>query len=92
MTWSRYVRGPGVAVGTLSLLPTTHLDITVTVLELAGATHGPHTPANLDGLSFAAALAPTPAAAKLRERGVSLLSCGPFGLRFIYCVTPALRK
>ena len=34
-------RRPGVAVGTRSLLPTTHLDITVTVLELAGATNGP---------------------------------------------------
>ena len=61
-----YVRGPGVAVGTQSLLPTTHLDITVTVLEIAGAVTGPHTPANLDGLSFASALAPTPTAAKLR--------------------------
>lgn len=62
-----YVRGPGVPQGSISALPTTHLDITATILELAGAAHAPHTPSNLDGLSFAAALGSSSAAAQLRK-------------------------
>jgi hypothetical protein len=61
-----YVRGPGVPQGVISKLPTTHLDITATIVALAGATNGPATPADLDGLSFAPALLDSPAAAKLR--------------------------
>ena len=62
-----YVRGPGVPQGVISKLPTTHLDITATILELTGTTNGPATPTNLDGLSFASALQDTPAASKLRD-------------------------
>ena len=62
-----YVRGPGVPQGVVSKLPTTHLDITATILELTGTTQGRATPANLDGLSFAAALEDTAAAAQLRS-------------------------
>ena len=40
--------------GVVSKLPTTHLDIVATILELTGNTAGPATPSNLDGLSFAA--------------------------------------
>ena len=61
-----YVRGPGVPAGVVSKLPTTHLDITVTIVALMGASHAPATPRDLDGLSFAAALADTPAASQLR--------------------------
>jgi arylsulfatase A-like enzyme len=54
-----YIRGPGVPAGAELLYPTNHLDITATVVELAGATvSGPP----LDGLSFAAALGPSPPA------------------------------
>lgn len=62
-----YVRGPGVPEGVISKLPTTHLDITATILELTGTTDGPATPTNLDGLSFASALKDTAAASKLRD-------------------------
>ena len=62
-----YVRGPGVPQGVISKLPTTHLDITATILELTGTTDGPATPSNLDGLSFAPALKDTAAASKLRD-------------------------
>jgi len=62
-----YVRGPGVPQGVISKLPTTHLDITATILELTGTIDGPATPSNLDGLSFAPALKDTAAAAKLRD-------------------------
>merc|ERR1711969_357246 len=62
-----YVRGPGVPQGAISKLPTTHLDITATILELTGTTDGPATPSNLDGLSFAPALKGTAAASKLRD-------------------------
>jgi|EP01047_Picozoa_sp_COSAG01_P021433 arylsulfatase A-like enzyme len=34
MTRSRYVRGPGVPAGAVSKLPTNHLDIVATILEL----------------------------------------------------------
>ena len=54
-----YIRGPGVPAGAELLYPTNHLDITATVVDLAGATvSGPP----LDGLSFAAALGPSPPA------------------------------
>jgi N-acetylglucosamine-6-sulfatase len=48
-----YVRGPGVLRNATLLHPTNHVDLTATIVELAGATPiGPP----LDGLSFAAAL------------------------------------
>ena len=62
-----YVRGPGVPQGAISKLPTTHLDITATILDLTGTTDGPATPSNLDGQSFAPALRDTAAASKLRD-------------------------
>jgi len=49
-----YVRGPGVLPGRTLPHPTNHLDITVTLVELAGASAT--APANLDGLSFASEL------------------------------------
>ena len=62
-----YVRGPGVPQGAISKLPTTHLDITATILDLTGTMDGPATPSNLDGQSFAPALRDTAAASKLRD-------------------------
>ena len=59
MSLPLYIKGPGVPAGTTLLHPTNHLDITATVVELAGAT--PSGPA-LDGKSFAAALTSTPVA------------------------------
>ena len=52
-----YVRGPGVLAGRVLPHPTTHLDITATIVELAGATAtpnpaGPPRDPALDGLSF----------------------------------------
>jgi len=56
-----FIRGPGVPANTTLLHPTTHIDITATVVELAGA--APAGPP-LDGKSFARELsAPGPAAA-----------------------------
>ena len=50
-----YVRGPGVRPNATLPLPTTHLDITRTIVALAGAeAHAPLP--HLDGLSFAAQL------------------------------------
>jgi len=54
-----YVRGPGVPAGATLAHPTTHVDVTATIVELAGA--APAGPP-LDGLSFAAALGPAPPA------------------------------
>ena len=52
-----YIRGPGIPANTTLLHPTNHLDITATVVELAGATPvGPP----LDGKSFAGALTAAP--------------------------------
>ncbi len=52
-----YIAGPGVPPNTTLLHPSNHLDITATIVELAGATPtGPP----LDGKSFAADLGPTP--------------------------------
>ena len=52
-----YIAGPGIAAGSTLLYPTNHLDITATIVELAGAVAtGPP----LDGKSFAAALGPSP--------------------------------
>lgn len=54
-----YIRGPGVPANSTLLYPTTPLDITATIVELAGATPvGPP----LDGLSFAAAFSANPPA------------------------------
>jgi N-acetylglucosamine-6-sulfatase len=54
-----YVMGPGVPAGAILEYPTTHIDITATIVELAGATAaGPP----LDGLSFAAAFSASPPA------------------------------
>jgi arylsulfatase A-like enzyme len=54
-----YILGPGVPANAELLYPTNHIDITATVVELAGATPmGPP----LDGLSFAAAFGPSPPA------------------------------
>ena len=54
-----YVRGPGVPAGATRAHPTTHVDVTATIVELARAAPvGPP----LDGLSFAAALGPAPPA------------------------------
>ena len=51
------MRGPGIPANTTLLHPTNHLDITATVVELAGAT-----PVGdpLDGKSFVSALGPSP--------------------------------
>jgi N-acetylglucosamine-6-sulfatase len=49
-----YIAGPGVPAGAVRLHQTTHLDITATVVELAGAQGA--APKDLDGLSFAPAL------------------------------------
>ena len=54
-----YIKGPGVPAGATLLYPTTHIDITATIVEWAGATPlGPP----LDGLSFAAAFSASPPA------------------------------
>ncbi len=53
-----YVAGPGVPQNVTMPYPTTHLDITATLVELAGAQE--QAPKNLDGLSFAGALKPEP--------------------------------
>mmetsp|Transcript_35537 Transcript_35537/g.58889 ORF Transcript_35537/g.58889 Transcript_35537/m.58889 type:complete len:434 (+) Transcript_35537:2-1303(+) len=54
-----YVRGPDVPAGQVRWHPTTHIDITATIAELAGgaARYSPHP---IDGLSFAAVLKATP--------------------------------
>eukprot|EP01079_Euglenida_sp_SAG-EU17-18_P010934 gene10934-1985_t len=57
-----YIRGPGVPTGELRHLPTTALDITATILDLAGATKFRTTPSPLDGKSFAEALTANPPA------------------------------
>jgi len=52
-----YIMGPGVPANSTLLHPTNHLDITATIVELAGATpKGPP----LDGKSFASELGPSP--------------------------------
>lgn len=52
-----YIRGPGIPANTTLDHPATHIDTTVTVLDLAGVTPtGPP----LDGLSYKAALSATP--------------------------------
>jgi hypothetical protein len=52
-----FIRGPGITANSSALHPTTHVDVTATLVELAGATPvGPP----LDGLSFAGALSPDP--------------------------------
>lgn len=54
-----YIRGPAIPPNSTLLHPTNHLDITATVVELAGATpKGPP----LDGKSFVGALGPSPIA------------------------------
>ena len=57
-----YIRGPNIPANTTVLHPTNHLDITATLVEIAGATSkGPV----LDGLSFKNVLSanpPSPAA------------------------------
>lgn len=54
-----YIRGPGLPANVTRYHPTNHLDITATIVDLAGAhPHGPP----LDGLSFAGALTATPVA------------------------------
>ncbi len=62
-----YIRGPGVPAGVVSKLPTTHLDITATIIELTGAARLPTTPKDLDGKSFAATLLDNAVAANLRD-------------------------
>ena len=57
-----YVRGPGVSKGEERHHPTTHIDITATIVALAGAES--YTPGNLDGLDFTAALGANPPAIK----------------------------
>jgi hypothetical protein len=59
-----YIAGPGVPKGEIRLHQTTHLDITATVVDLAGAKITAPTD-DLDGLSFASALrenGPSPSA------------------------------
>jgi len=60
-----YVRGPGIAANSTSLLPSNHVDLAATIVELARAQpSGPP----LDGLSFAAELtAPSADAAAWRD-------------------------
>ncbi len=54
-----YISGPGIPPNSTAQHPTTHVDLTATLVELAGATPvGPP----LDGLSFTAALTPSPIA------------------------------
>jgi hypothetical protein len=74
-----YISGPGVPAGAVLEYPTTHIDITATVVELAGATVvGPA----LDGLSFAAAFsANPPAPADWRDFQFSEHHCGPLTWR-----------
>lgn len=69
-----YIAGPGVPAGTALLYPTNHIDITATIVELAGATvTGPP----LDGLSFASAFRPNPPApADWRDWQFSEFHCG----------------
>jgi len=69
-----YMRGPGVPAGAVLQYATTHIDITATIVELAGATPvGPE----LDGLSFAAAFsASPPAPAAWRDFQFSEHHCG----------------
>jgi hypothetical protein len=55
-TLPMYLRGPGVASGATLSHPTNHLDITATIVELAGAAVTPAGVA-LDGKSFAAEIA-----------------------------------
>ena len=45
-----YVTGPGVLRGRVLPHPTNHLDITATIVDIAGA--AAKAPGNLDGLSF----------------------------------------
>ena len=45
-----YVTGPGIPQNVTMLHPTTHLDITATIVELAGAQA--HAPSILDGTVF----------------------------------------
>ena len=49
-----YIRGPDVLAGRVLPHPTNHLDITATIVDLAGAAE--HAPTNLNGQSFAAEL------------------------------------
>ena len=74
-----YIAGPGVPAGARLQYPTTHIDITATVVELSGAAVGG--PA-LDGLSFAAAFsASPPAPAAWRDFTFSEHHCGPLTWR-----------
>ena len=59
-----YVRGPQIAAGKKLPHPTNHLDITATIVELALA--GEQAPSNLDGLSFASELGPSPSSPSAR--------------------------
>ena len=75
-----YVRGPGVPAGAVLQYATTHIDITATIVELAGATPvGPE----LDGLSFAAAFSASPPApvpaARARAAASATLQRAPGG-------------
>lgn len=69
-----YVMGPGVPAGAILEYPTTHIDITATIVELAGATAaGPP----LDGLSFAAAFSASPPAPRAwRDFQFAEFHCG----------------
>ena len=51
-----YAAGPGVPRGAALAYPTTHIDLTATIVELAGATAS----RELEGLSFASAFRPSP--------------------------------
>jgi N-acetylglucosamine-6-sulfatase len=51
-----YIAGPGVPAGAALAYPTTHIDLTATLVELAGAVPSQE----LEGLSFAAAFSPSP--------------------------------
>lgn len=53
-----YIAGPGIASGFVRHHPTNHMDVTATILDLAGAQ--PLGPQPLDGQSFAAALSKDP--------------------------------
>lgn len=53
-----YVRGPGVAANETRAHPSNHLDITATIVDLAGASE--YTPGELDGKTFSEVLGSNP--------------------------------
>jgi len=73
-----YIRGPGVPRGVQLDYPTTHIDWTATIVELAGARPS----RELEGLSFAAAFRPSPPTPReWRSWQYSEHHCGPLTWR-----------